>query len=97
VYSGKSSSFSSLTDKNKGYEGDITYAVLCGLYLFFGLSLLAMCMDLMKEEVIKSNYFMVHSMNFYSAYNFGLFRKGVRQSYVGNTTLIIGSHEWECR
>jgi len=25
--------------------------IVCGFYLFFGLALLAMCMDLMKEEV----------------------------------------------
>ena len=31
--------------------GDAVKLIICGVYLFFGLSLLAMCMDLMKEEV----------------------------------------------
>ena len=31
--------------------GEAVKLIICGLYLFFGLSLLAMCMDLMKEEV----------------------------------------------
>ena len=31
--------------------GEALKLIICGVYLFFGLALLAMCMDLMKEEV----------------------------------------------
>ena len=36
----------------EGNASDQTFKlIVCGFYLFFGLALLAMCMDLMKEEV----------------------------------------------
>ena len=36
----------------QGETSELTFKlIVCGFYLFFGLALLAMCMDLMKEEV----------------------------------------------
>ncbi|XP_067930903.1 two pore potassium channel protein sup-9-like [Watersipora subatra] len=49
VYSGKGDWIPEEDGSRSG--GDALKLTICGVYLFFGLSLLAMCMDLMKEEV----------------------------------------------
>ena len=49
VYTGKGDWITQEHEVQSG--GDAVKLIICGVYLFFGLSLLAMCMDLMKEEV----------------------------------------------
>lgn len=49
MYTGKGDWITKEDEVKSG--GDALKLIICGVYLFFGLSLLAMCMDLMKEEV----------------------------------------------
>jgi len=49
VYTGKGDWITQKDNMQSG--GNALKLIICGVYLFFGLSLLAMCLDLMKEEV----------------------------------------------
>lgn len=51
MYTGKGDWITTQGEGTAQAGGDAVKLIICGVYLFFGLSLLAMCMDLMKEEV----------------------------------------------
>lgn len=53
VYTGKGNWIAREDQLQSG--GEAIKLILCGIYLFFGLALLAMCLDLMKEE-LRANF-----------------------------------------